>query len=265
MNVYIVTLFPAMFQGPLTESILKRATEQGLVQFHLVDLRDFATDKHRTCDDTPFGGGPGMVLKPEPAFAAVERVREEIRAQRGDQGVRDAPVILLTPQGKLFNQSVAVALARCQDLVLLCGHYEGVDERVAQHLATLELSIGDYILTGGELAAMVVADAVVRLLPGALHAPESPHEESFVGGLLEAPQYTRPAEFRGWKVPDVLLSGDHAKVARWRRQQGLLRTWQRRPDLLARSQLSLEDRRFLDCLRQQLQQGHETEPKISDS
>jgi tRNA (guanine37-N1)-methyltransferase len=211
-----------MFAGPFEESIVKRARDFGALDLRITDIRDFATDRHRTADDAPYGGGPGMVMKPGPLFAAVEAVR--------DQGSR---VILLSPQGRLFNQAVAVELSTLPRLVLICGHYEGVDERVHQHLVDDELSIGDYVLTGGELAAMVIVDAVVRLLPGVLGSSESALDESHAGGLLEYPHYTRPAEFRGWQVPDVLLSGNHAEIARWRRRQALERTRQRRPDLLA--------------------------------
>jgi tRNA (guanine37-N1)-methyltransferase len=211
-----------MFAGPFEESIVKRARDFGVLDLRITDIRDFATDRHRTADDAPYGGGPGMVMKPGPLFAAVEAVR--------DQGSR---VILLSPQGRLFNQAVAVELSTLPRLVLVCGHYEGVDERVHQHLVDDELSIGDYVLTGGELAAMVIVDAVVRLLPGVLGSSESALDESHAGGLLEYPHYTRPAEFRGWQVPDVLLSGNHAEIARWRRRQALERTRQRRPDLLA--------------------------------
>jgi tRNA (guanine37-N1)-methyltransferase len=211
-----------MFAGPFEESIVKRARDFGVLDLRITDIRDFATDRHRTADDAPYGGGPGMVMKPGPLFAAVEAVRDQ-----------DSRVILLSPQGRLFNQAVAVELSTLPRLVLVCGHYEGVDERVHQHLVDDELSIGDYVLTGGELAAMVIVDAVVRLLPGVLGSSESALDESHAGGLLEYPHYTRPAEFRGWQVPDVLLSGNHAEIARWRRRQALERTRQRRPDLLA--------------------------------
>jgi tRNA (guanine37-N1)-methyltransferase len=221
VRVDILTLFPGMFVGPFDESMLKRAREAGVLQLNLVDIRDFATDRHRTVDDTPYGGGPGMVLKPGPIFAAVEAVRGT-----------DSRVILLSPQGRLFEHARAVELSTLPHLILICGHYEGVDERVREHLVDDELSIGDYVLTGGELAAMVVVDAVARLLPGVLGAGESTVEESHSSGLLEYPQYTRPAEFRGWRVPDVLLSGNHAEISRWRHRRALERTGQRRPELL---------------------------------
>ncbi len=213
-----------MFVGPFDESIVKRATESGLLELQLVDLREFATDRHRTVDDTPYGGGPGMVMKPGPLFAAVESLRQA-----------DTRVILLTPQGRLFSQGVASELSQLRHLVLVCGHYEGVDERVREHLVDDEVSVGDYVLTGGEIPAMVVVDAVTRLLPGALGAPESTLEESHSSGLLEYPQYTRPAEFRGWRVPDVLLGGNHGEIARWRREQAVDRTRLRRPDLMSRT------------------------------
>ena len=221
----ILTLFPEMFGGPLGHSILGRASERGLIDIHLTDIRDFATDRHRTVDDYPYGGGPGMVMKPEPIFAAVEAVARE-----------GSPIILLSPRGRLFTQRVAMELAEREQLVLICGHYEGVDERVREHLATDELSIGDYVLTGGELAAMVVVDAVGRLVPGVLGDDESADDESHAQGLLEYPHYTRPPEFRGWRVPDVLLSGNHAEIARWRRRQALLATARHRPDLLTDDQ-----------------------------
>ena len=221
MQIDVLTLFPEMFDGPLGHSILRRAIDRGLLEVRLTNIRDFTTDRHRTVDDYPYGGGPGMVMKPGPIFDAVEAV-----AQPGD------PIVLLTPQGRVFTQRMAAELARRERLVLICGHYEGVDERVREHLVTDELSIGDYVLTGGELAAMVVIDAVTRLLPGVLGGEESTSDESHSDGLLEYPHYTRPPEFRGRGVPDILLSGHHAEIARWRRHQALLRTAKRRPDLL---------------------------------
>jgi tRNA (guanine37-N1)-methyltransferase len=222
MRIDVITLFPGMFAGPFAESIVARAIAAGIVDLRIHNLRDWARDRHRTVDDAPYGGGAGMVLKPEPLFAAIE-------ALRGDDG----HVILLTPQGQVFRQSIAAELARYPHLVLVCGHYEGVDERVREHAVDRELSIGDYVLSGGELPAMVVIDAVVRLLPGALGSPESTLEESHTSGLLEYPHYTRPVEFRGWRVPEVLLSGNHAAIAAWRREQALARTRERRPDLYA--------------------------------
>ena len=233
MHFDIFTLFPGMFQGPFTESILKRAQERGLLSIALHNIRDVTTDRHHIVDDYPYGGGAGMVMKPEPIFAAIEAVYQS------------GPIILLTPQGRLFNQHIAMELAAEPRLTLLCGHYEGIDERVRQHLVTDEISIGDYVLTGGELAAMIVVDAVSRLLPGVL-AADSTQEESHTSGLLEYPQYTRPPEFRGWRVPDVLLSGHHEQIARWRRKEALRLTRQHRPDLFAKVDVSSKlDRKLL--------------------
>lgn len=221
MKIDVLTLFPAMFAGPLDESIVKRARQAGLLDLKIHNLRDYAHDRHKTVDDRPFGGGPGMLLKPEPLFEAVAALtREKTR------------VILLSPSGRTFNQAIARELAQLDDLLLISGHYEGFDERVREQLADDELSIGDYVLTNGALPAMVVVDAVTRLLPGALGDDESAQEESFSHGLLEYPQYTRPAEFQGMKVPDVLLSGNHAEIAKWRAEQSRARTKERRPDLL---------------------------------
>ena len=221
MRIDILTLFPAMFAGPLDESIIKRAREAGLLDLRIHNLRDYAHDRHKTVDDRPFGGGPGMLLKPEPIFEAVETLaREKTR------------VVLLSPSGRTFNQAIAAELAACDDLLFVTGHYEGFDERIRERLADDELSIGDYVLTNGALPVMVIIDAVTRLLPGALGDDESAREESFSHGLLEYPQYTRPAEFRGMKVPEVLLSGNHGQIAKWRVEQARLRTRERRPDLL---------------------------------
>ena len=243
MQIDIFTLFPGMFCGPFQESILLRACEAGLVSIDIHNIRDWAPDKHHQCDDTPYGGGGGMIMKPEPIFYAVE---ETMEMDPGD--APPCPLILMTPQGRLFSQEVAGELVQYEQLAFICGRYEGVDERVRQHLATDEISIGDYVLSGGELAAMVVVDAVVRLLPGALGDRAAPHKDSHAQGLLEHPHYTRPPVFRGWGVPDVLLSGHHANLARWRRQESLRRTWHRRPDLLAQAELSEADRIFLDEL-----------------
>ncbi len=235
MKIHILTLFSDMFTGPFSESIIKRAIDRGLVTIAIYNIRDYTSDKHHVVDDSPYGGGPGMVLKPEPLFAAVEAIR----------GEAELPVILLTPQGRLFNQRAAEELSHYEEMILICGHYEGVDERVREHLVTDEISIGDYILSGGELAAMVVVDALVRQLPGALGSEESVEEDSHATGLLEYPQYTRPQSFRGWEVPEVLLSGNHAAITRWRREQSLRRTIKRRPDLLERAALSDEERRVI--------------------
>ena len=246
MRFHVLTLFPEMFEGPLGYGILARAQKRGLLSVGLHNIRDFAHDRHSTVDDYPYSGGPGMVMKAEPLFEAVETIRDT-ESLHGS-----TPVVLLTPQGRVFNQSVAEELARHDALVLICGRYEGFDERVRQHLATDELSIGDYVLGGGELAAMVVVEAVSRLIPGVVGSPESPANDSFATGLLQHPLYTRPARFRDMDVPEVLLSGNHGEVARWQRRQSLQRTLERRPDLLARlhpDQLSDEDREFLDALR----------------
>src|SRR5712675_2156659 len=221
MKINVLTLFPAMFAGPLDESIVKRARKLGLLDLKIHNLRDWTHDRHRTVDDRPFGGGPGMLMKPEPLFEAIESLQRET-----------TKVILLSPGGRKFTQKIARELAQSEDLLLVCGSYEGFDERVREALADDELSIGDYVLTNGALPAMVVIDAVARLLPGVLGDDESSHDESFSHGLLEYPQYTRPAEFRGMKVPEVLLSGNHAEIARWRGEQAQLRTRERRPDLL---------------------------------
>lgn len=221
MRIDVLTLFPAMFAGPLDESIIKRAREAGLLDLRIHQLRDYAHDRHKTVDDRPFGGGPGMLLKPEPIFEAVEALAKE-----------KTRVVLLSPSGRTFNQAIAAELAACDDLLFVTGHYEGFDERIREQLADDELSIGDYVLTNGALPAMVIIDAVTRLLPGVLGDDESAREESFSHGLLEYPQYTRPAEFRGLKVPEVLLSGNHAQIAKWRSEQARSRTAERRPDLL---------------------------------
>jgi tRNA (guanine37-N1)-methyltransferase len=223
MRVDVFTLFPEVFPPYMDSSILKRAQAAGLLELGLYNIRDYATDKHHVTDDEPYGGGGGMVMKPEPIFSAVETVL----------GVPPSiPIILLSPQGRVFDQSTASELSRLPHFALLCGRYEGVDERVREHLVTDEISIGDYVLTGGELAAMVLIDAAVRLLPGALGAEDGAANDSHSSGLLEGPHYTRPPEFRGWEVPELLKSGDHAKIAAWRRQQALQRTRERRPDLL---------------------------------
>lgn len=283
MRFDVFTLLPDVFTTYLGSSILQRAQQNGLIQVSIHNIRDWTDDKHHITDDEPFGGGGGMVMKPEPIFRAVEDVLGSPPA---------CPLILLTPQGRLFTQQVAIELAQpalaaaraaesgsagtdvegpkfqgleppAADteidpdlppgveprLALLCGRYEGVDERVRQHLVTDELSIGDYVITGGELAALIVIDAVSRLIPGVLGDPDGAWDDSHASGLLEYPHYTRPAEFRGWRVPDVLISGDHAKVAKWRREQALLRTRQRRPDLLSRAPLTKTDRKFLDSLK----------------
>ena len=224
MRIDIVSIFPPLFAGAFEHSIIRRARDSAVVDLRLHDLRDYTLDKHRRVDDAPYGGGPGMVMTPEPWFHAVESLREQ-----GNPG----RAVLMTPQGQRLDQPLVRRLAAEDRLIILCGRYEGVDERVREHLVDDEVSIGDYVLSGGEPAAVVLVDAVVRLQPGALGSPESIVEESFSDGLLEYPQYTRPPEFRGWRVPDVLLSGHHAEILRWRRQQQLDRTRARRPDLLS--------------------------------
>ncbi|MCW5874029.1 MAG: tRNA (guanosine(37)-N1)-methyltransferase TrmD [Anaerolineales bacterium] len=237
MQIDVFTLFPELFPAYLNASILGRAQQGGLLSVGVHNIRDYATDKHQVTDDTPFGGGGGMVMKPEPIFAAVESVLGKPPAQ---------PVVLLSPQGRVFTQAVAQELAQQPRLALICGRYEGVDERVRQHLATDEISIGDFVLTGGELPALMLIDAVARNLAGVLGQVDGALTDSHATGLLEGPHYTRPAEFRGWGVPPELLSGDHARIARWRRHQALQRTAQRRPDLLAKAELSDEDRKLLE-------------------
>jgi tRNA (guanine37-N1)-methyltransferase len=221
LRVDVITIFPGMLKGFLEESMLKRAASKGAVTFSVIDLRQFTTDRHQTTDDRPFGGGPGMVMKPEPLFKAVDSVRTP-----------GARVVLMTPQGRRFEQALAVELTAASHLIFICGHYEGVDERVRTHLATDEISIGDYVLTNGVLPAAVVIDAVTRLLPGVLGNEGATREESFADGMLEYPQYTRPRVFRGLEAPGVLVSGDHEEIARWRREQAARRTRERRPDLL---------------------------------
>jgi tRNA (guanine37-N1)-methyltransferase len=232
MRFDIFTLFPEMLRSPLDESIIARARERGLVEINAWNPRDVTTDRHHIVDDYPYGGGAGMVMKPDPIFTAVERVYES------------GPIILMSPQGRVFTQAIARELTQEPRVTLICGHYEGVDERVREHLATDELSLGDFVLTGGELAALVIVDAVTRLLPGVL-AADSTEEESHTAGLLEYPHYTRPPDFRGWAVPEMLLSGNHAAIARWRRKESLRRTRARRPDLLAALTLSKTDQKLL--------------------
>jgi tRNA (guanine37-N1)-methyltransferase len=238
----VFTLFPEVFTPYLETSILKRAQENCLINVELHNIRDWTTDRHHVCDDMPYGGGGGMVMKPEPIFTAVESVLGSPPS---------CPVILLSPQGRVFTQSIAQELAQQSHLALLSGRYEGIDERVIEHLVTDEISIGDYVLSGGELPAMVLIDAITRLLPGALGDPEGAWDDSHATGLLEYPQYTRPPEFRGWSVPEILLSGDHPRIAQWRRQQALLRTRHRRPDLLEKADLSERDRDFLQGLEEE--------------
>ena len=236
MEFDVFTLLPEAFPPYLDSSILQRARQRGLIEVRVHNIRDWAADKHHVTDDEPYGGGGGMVMKVEPVFAAVEGVLGPAAG---------CPIILLTPQGRVFNQRIAMELARQPRIAMLCGRYEGVDERIREHLVTDEISIGDYVLTGGELPALILIDALSRLLPGVLGDPDGPFDDSHATGLLEYPHYTRPPEFRGWRVPDILLSGDHAKIAKWRREQSLRRTLARRPDLLKTAPLDDKDRKVL--------------------
>jgi tRNA (guanine37-N1)-methyltransferase len=228
MRIDIVTLFPEICRAPLSESMMKRAQENRIVELHIHNLRDWTTDKHHVVDDAPFGGGQGMVMKPEPIFAAVEDLKSQI-ANRKSQ------ILLMSPAGRRLDQQMAQQLSQESHLIIISGHYEGVDHRVIEHLVDLEISIGDYVLTNGAIAAAVLVDSIVRLLPGTLGHEQSAADDSFSDGLLEAPQYTRPADFRGWKIPDVLLSGNHAEIAKWRKEQAIKRTRENRPDLSGRS------------------------------
>ncbi|OKP99444.1 tRNA (guanosine(37)-N1)-methyltransferase TrmD [Paenibacillus sp. P46E] len=243
MRIDVLTLFPEMCEGVFGTSILGKAREKGIVSLNAVNFRDFSGNKHNSVDDTPYGGGGGMVLKPDPIFAAVEHVL----AESGDQ--KKPRIILMCPQGQTYTQQMAEELAQEEHLIFICGHYEGYDERIREHLVTDELSIGDYVLTGGELPALTVIDSVVRLQPGALGNETSAVTDSFSTGLLEYPHYTRPAEFRGWKVPDILLSGHHANIEVWRREQALQRTLERRPDLLETAELTVKDKTALERLK----------------
>lgn len=276
MRVDVLTLFPEMFAGVFGSSILGKARDKGLISLNAINFRDYSGNKHGSVDDTPYGGGGGMVLKPEPIFRAVEDLlgrhaggeaagspEEEAPAVDPElapnASVRPPRIILMCPQGETFTQKKAEELAREDHLVFICGHYEGYDERIREHLVTDELSIGDYVLTGGELPAMVVIDSVTRLLPGVLGNETSAVTDSFSTGLLEYPHYTRPVEFRGWKVPDILLSGHHANVDEWRRKEALRRTWQRRPDLLESLDLSEKDKRWLKELQEEAVAKHQDE------
>ncbi|TCS79211.1 tRNA (guanosine(37)-N1)-methyltransferase TrmD [Tepidibacillus fermentans] len=243
MKIDILTLFPEMFTGVLQSSILKKAQDKEVVTISTINFRDYSTNKHKTVDDYPYGGGHGMVLKPEPIFSAVEAIPHYEQAR----------IIMLTPQGEKFSQKKAEELSKEKHLIFLCGHYEGFDERIREHLATDELSIGDYVLTGGELAAMVIIDSVTRLLPGVLGNEGSVETDSFSLGLLEYPQYTRPEEYRGWRVPDILLSGHHQNIEKWRKKESLKRTLLRRPDLLAEATLDQTDRELLKQIKRELE------------
>lgn len=239
MNIQVLSLFPDMFDGVFNASIMKKAQEKGAVSFDVTDFRSFSTNKHNQVDDYPYGGGAGMVLKPEPLFNAVEALQAKGKKPR---------IILMCPQGERYSQQKAEELAQEEDLIFLCGHYEGYDERIREHLVTDEISIGDFVLTGGELAAMTIIDSIVRLLPGVLGQEASHINDSFSTGLLEHPHYTRPADFRGMKVPDVLMSGNHAKIAEWREEQSLKRTFERRPDLLENIKLTPKQLKYLQSI-----------------
>ena len=241
----VFTILPEIFPPYLESSILQRARQRGLIDVRVHNIRDYTHDKHHTTDDTPYGGGGGMVMKPEPVFEAVESVLG-LATRAHQPPPQPVPVILLTPQGRVFNQRVAEELSRYERAALLCGRYEGVDERIREHLVTDEISIGDYVLTGGELPALIMIDAISRLIPGVLGDPEGAQDDSHSMGLLEYPHYTRPPEFRSWGVPDVLLSGDHAKIEKWRREQALLRKFNKRPDMLEKADLSEADKKFVE-------------------
>jgi tRNA (guanine37-N1)-methyltransferase len=273
MKFEVFSLFPEIFPPYLDSSILQRARQHGLIDVRVHNIRDYTHDKHHTTDDVPYGGGGGMVMKPEPVFEAVESVlgmslththnEQEAGQEAGDRegavlNQAGIPIILLTPQGRVFNQAIATELSQHEKIALICGRYEGVDERIRKHLVTDEISIGDYVLTGGELPALILIDAVARLLPGVLGDPDGATDDSHASGLLEYPHYTRPPEFRGESVPEVLLSGDHARIAKWRREQSLLRTLERRPDLLGKTPLGKEDINFLT------EQGFHVEDKKPD-
>jgi len=242
LRIDIITIFPEMFRGPFDVSILKKAQDRGFVEIKVHNLRDFTEDKHRTVDDYPYGGGSGMVMKPEPIFKAVRTLRKE-----------KSEVILLSPSGDLFNQKIAEELSKKDHLILICGRYEGVDERVKE-IITREISIGDYVLTGGEIPAMVLVDAIVRLIPGVLGDPNSLKEESFQWGILEYPQYTHPREFEGMEVPEILLSGNHKEIRRWRRKEALRKTFLKRPDLLEKVELTQEDLELLEEIKKELRE-----------
>ncbi len=241
MQFDVFTLLPEIFPPYLDSSILSHARQRGLIEVRVHNIRDYTHDRHHTTDDVPYGGGGGMVMKPEPVFEAIESILG---------APARCPVVLLTPQGRVFNHAVAAELAQHDQLALLCGRYEGVDERIRLHLVSHEISIGDYVLTGGELPALILIDAVARLLPGVLGDPTGAADDSHASGLLEYPHYTRPPEFRGWKVPEVLLSGNHAQIEKWRRAQSLSRTWKKRPDLLEELDLNEADRKLLDQIKQ---------------
>ncbi|MEL6524199.1 MAG: tRNA (guanosine(37)-N1)-methyltransferase TrmD [Chloroflexota bacterium] len=255
MRVDVLTLFPQMFEVPMGESMMWKARDRDILDLHLHDIREWAQNKHRQVDDTPYGGGGGMVLKPDVVVRAVEAIQAE----------DDCPVILMSPQGQVFSHEKAIALSQIPRMILLCGHYEGFDERIRQEVVTEELSIGDYVLTGGELAAMVVIDAVIRQIPGVLGAEGGAERDSHADGLLEGPTYTRPAEFRGRGIPSVLTSGNHGAVDAWRREQAIRRTWQNRPDLLRKATLTENEKYFLATLAREAAQKRIAEMRQDDS
>jgi tRNA (guanine37-N1)-methyltransferase len=246
LRIHILTLFPEMFAGPFEASIIKRARDKGLVEINLINIRDHSGNKHRTVDDTPYGGGAGMVMAPGPVFEAIDWLREK--------NVDPGRIILLSPAGRPFNQALAWELSREDNLTFICGHYEGIDDRVREHLVTDEITIGDYVLTGGELPSIVIVDAVIRLIPGVLGAGASINEESFSDYLLEYPHYTKPRDYRGYSVPEILLSGHHEKIRLWRRRQSLLRTLGNRPDLLSKASLTREDKKILEDILEKLKE-----------
>ncbi|MFM8368938.1 MAG: tRNA (guanosine(37)-N1)-methyltransferase TrmD [Chloroflexota bacterium] len=253
MQFEVFTLLPEVFPSYLDTSILKRARERGLITVNVHNIRDYTHDKHHTTDDQPYGGGGGMVMKPEPVFEAIETVLGLASPPSTPEVESNIPIILLTPQGRVFNQSIAKELSQYKKIALLCGRYEGIDERIRENLVTDQISIGDYVLTGGELPALILIDAVSRLLPDVLGDPTGAEDDSHAMGLLEYPHYTRPPEFRGNKVPDVLLSGDHKKIDKWRREQALLRTYQKRPDMLEKAELTKEDKKFVESLKSKVE------------
>jgi len=249
MQFEVFTLLPEVFPPYLETSIIKRARERDLINVRVHNIRDYTHDKHHMTDDTPYGGGGGMVMKPEPIFEAVETVLGLDSNQTPPKPASNIPIILLTPQGRVFDQSIAQELSQHPHVALLCGRYEGIDERIREHLVTDEISIGDYVLTGGELPALILIDAIARLLPDVLGDPTGAQDDSHAMGLLEYPHYTRPPEFRGWKIPELLLSGAHTKIDKWRREQALLRTFNKRPDMLEKAELTKEDRKFIEKLK----------------
>ncbi len=252
MQFEVFTLLPEVFPSYLETSIIKRARERDLINVRVHNIRDYTHDKHHTTDDTPYGGGGGMVMKPEPVFEAIETVLGLNSDQTPPEPASNIPIILLTPQGRVFNQSIAQELSAHPHIILLCGRYEGIDERIREHLVTDEISIGDYVLTGGELPALILIDAIARLLPDVLGDPTGAQDDSHAMGLLEYPHYTRPPEFRGWKAPNILLSGDHAKIDKWRREQALLRTFNKRPDMLEKAELTKKDLKFIEGLKSEV-------------